>query len=292
MLLKDYFEEFLEYKRKEGRTEHTLKEYRRFLYGALCHCSISEKKLKDIRLTDLAEIKEAGREHGTHGETRATSCFRQLLKYLDENGAKLPFNWTRIRVPLAPEKEQDFLTGEEFEDFVNRLPDTFYGLRDRVIYEVLWATGLRIGELLPLNRNDIKDREAKIITEKTGNEEKVYFSERSLRWLDRYLKTRFDNQPALFVCYHQGINRLTRGQARKNLLNYRRKFGIVKNITHHCFRRSVATLLLERGADIKSVQYILRHKSERTTLKFYCKVNKRRAKEIHRKILDKGFGFW
>lgn len=287
MQLEKYFEPFLEYCRKMGLKEHTVKEQRRFLYGSISHCSLKNKKIKDIYLTDVAEIIEAGRQHGEYGSQRSVSVFRQLMKYLKDSGEKIQFDWRDIVLPKVPEKEQDFLTQQEFDDFVNQLPDTFYGIRDRTLYEALFSTGARIGEILTLNRNDIKNNEAKIKTLKSGNEDMIYFSERSLAYLDKYLKERFDNHPALFVIYNQGVRRLSKIQARKNLLRYRRKLGIMKNITHHAFRRSFCSKLLDEGATIKEVQYLARHKSERTTLKFYCKVNKRKVKETHQRVFNR-----
>jgi integrase/recombinase XerD len=288
MRLKDYFEPFLEYKKKGGCVDHTIGEYKRFLYGAISHCPVGEKRIKDLRLVDIVDVIEGGKSHGVWGSQRSLSVFRQLLKYLDDSGIKLPFNYVKIKLPRVFEKEQDFLTPQEFDDFVAKLPNDFYGLRDRAIYEVLWATGMRIGELFILNRGDIdfQNKEVKIKTEKSGDEGRVYFSDRSLDWLKTYLDTRKDDEPALFVIYNQGVRRLSKIQARKNLLNYRQKFGIIKKITHHAFRRSFCSLLLDRGATIKEVQVLARHRSERTTLKFYCKIEKTKAKQIHSEIFN------
>lgn len=289
MKLKDYYGSFLEYKRKEGCAEHTLGEYRRFIYGSLSHCALENKRIGQLRLTNVVDVMESGREHGEYGPQRSVSVFRQLMKYLEDSGQKLPFNWTRIKLPLVPEKEQDFLTPMEFENFVNLLPSNrFYGLRDRTIYEILWSSGMRIGELLALKKDDVDwhEKEAKIRTLKTGDENKVYFSDRCLEWLARYMKARDDTCPALFVVYNQGIRPLSGCQARKNLIGYRRKFGIKKLITHHAFRRSFCSLLLDKGATIKEVQTLARHRSERTTLHFYCKIEKLKVKAVHQAIFS------
>lgn len=289
MKLKDYFEQFLEYKRKEGCTNHTIGEYKRFLFGALSHCLLTEKKINDLRLVDVASVIESGRKHGSNGPTRGVVVFRQLLKFLEDSGVALPFNWTKIKVPMPPIHEQDFLTEKEFEDFVGRIPiDTFYGLRDKALYEFLWSTGCRIGEALALKREDIdlENREVKIQTLKGGDEGKVYLSDRCVEWLKRYLGQRLDNHPALWVLYNQGVRPLSHNQAKKNLLDYRKKFGIKKKLTHHCFRRSFCSLLLEKGATIKEVAILARHRSERTTLRFYCKIEKQKAKKVHQMIFN------
>jgi site-specific recombinase XerD len=287
MLFKQYYAEFVDYKQKQGHAEHTLGEYRHFLGGSLSHCCVMDKEVMDLRLTDVADVIQAGGVHGEFGPQRSVSLFRQLLRYLEEKGEKIPFNWMLIKLPPVPEKEQDFLIPEEFEDFVNQIDtNTLYGLRDRALYELLWSTGLRIGEALKLNRDCYLNRETKIKNAKGGDEAKVYFSERSVRWIDEYLKRREDTCAALFVVYQLGIRRLKGCQARKNLLTYRQKFGIEKRITHHAFRRSFCSLLLDKGATIKEVQYLARHKSERTTLRFYCKVQKEKVKEVHQRIFN------
>lgn len=287
MLLNDVFDDFIDYKRKQGHTDHTLGEYRHFMEGTMAHCCVKDKQIDELRLTDVADIIEAGRVHGEFGPQRSVSLFRQLLRYLEERGDKIPFNWMLIKLPAVAEKDQDFFTPEEFDDFVGRInTNTNYGLRDRALYELLWSTGLRIGEALRLDRDCWLNRETKIKNAKGGNEAKVYFSERCCHWVDEYLRRRDDNHIALFVVYQQGIRRLTRGQARKNLADYRKKFDIQKRVTHHIFRRSFCSLLLDKGATIKEVQYLARHKSERTTLRFYCKVTKEKVKDVHNRIFN------
>ena len=287
MLLVDIFEDFLDYKRKQGHTEHTLGEYSHFMTGTMAHCCVKNKQIEDLRLTDVADIIAAGRVHGEFGPQRSVSLFRQLLRYLEERGDRIPFNWMLIKLPPVSEKEQDFFTPEEFEDFIGRInTNTLYGLRDRALYELLWSTGLRVGESLKLNRDCYLNRETKIKNAKGGDEAKVYFSERCCYWIDEYLKRRDDNHLALFVVYQQGIRRLTRLQARKNLATHREKLHITKRLTHHLFRRSFCSLLLDKGATIKEVQYLARHKSERTTLRFYCKATKEKVKDVHSRIFN------
>ena len=290
MKVTDKFEEFLAYMRKKGLTKHSIIEHKRFLYGALAHSVLTEKKVEDLRIIDVASVIEAGKIHGEYGSQRAVVTLRRYLKFLKDSGIKLSFDWRDVEVPRVPDKEQAYLTEEEFNSFVEKIPlDTLYGLRDRALYEVLFSTGARIGEMLSLKRGDIdwEKKEAKV-KGKGGDEGMIYFSDRSLGWLKKYLETRADDCSALFITYgYRGISPLKKVNARKSLLNYRRKFKIEKRITHHAFRRSFCSLLLDRGATIKEVQYLARHKSERTTLRFYCKIEKRKAKEVHQEIFDK-----
>lgn len=288
MLLKECYEDFLEYKRKDGYTEHTLGEYRRFIDKVLLPCKISNKDIADLRKTDIVDIKQAAFPFGEYGPQRAVSTFRQVLAYLDDRGEKLGFNWMTIQLPQVPENEQDFMDEEEFDDFVKKL-DTgdFYRLRDRALYETLWSTGLRIGEALALNRDCFVDGEVKIENEKGGDEAKIFFSDRCIYWLNEYMKRRHDNHEALFIVNHyNGPRREIRCRARQRLLAYRKEFGIAKKITHMAFRRSYVSELLNKGANIKETQHLARHKSERTTLHYYAKVQKQKLRGVHNRIFN------
>jgi len=286
MKVKDLFEPFIEYKIKEGCAQHTVKEYRRFIKETLS--CLGEKRISELRITDKAEVMQMGRKHGYWGEQRAVSTFVNFLRYLNGTGEKLPFRWQDVMLPKVREKEQDFLTPEEFESFVSKINLDFYGLRDRVLYELLWSTGLRVGEALAVNIEDVnfKDREIKVHTFKGGEGNKVYISDRLEYWLKKWIESRQDRCPALFVIYFGDIVRLKRSMSNKRLLEYRKEFGITIKLSHHAFRRGFCTHLLNSGANIKEVQYLARHRSERTTLKFYTKVTRGRVKEVHQNIFN------
>jgi len=288
MRLKDQFRDYTNYLRQKGYTEHTIKEHKRFLYGALSHAEmVADKEIKDLKLTDVGAIIEAGKRHGEYGAQRAVVTFRRFLKFLQQSGVELPFDWRDIEVPKVPEKEKPYIGIKEFNRFVKLIPlKNICGLRTRALIEILFASGMRISEALSLTKDDInwKKKEAKVRSGKTGDERIVYFTDRSLSWLKKYLKARKDNCPALFV-NQGGTGAMKRATARNYLRKLRRELGIKEEITHHSFRRALATVLIEEGADIKSTQHIMGHKSERTTLRYYAKVNKRRAKKIHRRIL-------
>ena len=284
----DDFHNYLNYLRMKGLKDHTIGEHRRFLFGALSHSGIANKKIQDLKLTDVANVIEAGRAHGEYGSQRAVITFRQYLRYLQENGVRLPFDWRDIKVPKVPEKEPPYMGVKEFNSFVKGIPlNNICGLRTRALIEVLFASGMRISEALSLNKEDIDwaKKEAKIKGAKGGDERIVYFTDRSLRWLKRYLKARKDDCPALFA-NQAGTGAMKRATARNYLRKIRKEMGIKEHFTHHSFRRALATVLIEKGADIKSTQHIMGHKSERTTLRYYAKVNKRKAKLVHRRLLS------
>lgn len=289
MKIKDFFEPFVEYKIKQGCAQHTVKEYRRFIKDTLS--CLGEKRVSELRIIDKAEIMQWGRNHGYWGEQRAVSTFVNFLRYLNDRGEKLPFRWQDVMLPKVREIEQDFLTPEEFESFVSKIDLDFYGFRDRVLYELLWSTGLRVGEALAIDTEDInfKEREIKVKTFKGGEGNKVYISDRLEYWLKKWIEMRKDDNPALFIVYYLDVTRLKRSMSNKRLLDYRRQFGVTMKLSHHAFRRGFCTHLLNSGANIKEVQYLARHRSERTTLKFYTKVTRGRVKEVHQNIFNSLF---
>jgi len=286
MKAKDFFEPFVEYKIKQGCAQHTIVEYRRFISETLS--CIAEKKIRQLRPIDRADIMEFGRQHGYWGEQRAVSTFRQFCQYLNDRGEKLPFRFQDILVPSVIEREQDYLLPDEFESFMTKIPIDFYGIRDRALYELLWSTGLRIGEALAINLDDINFdlKEIKIKTFKGGEGTRVYLSDRACEWLKKWIEKRQDACPALFVVYFGEIMRLKRSMSGKRLMNYRKMFGITKKISHKAFRTGFATYLMEEGANIKEVQVLCRHRSPRTTLKSYLKFQKTKVKEVHQNIFN------
>lgn len=290
MRLKEHFDAFLAYKKAEGLTDHTIREHKRFL---TCLEPIGEKKLYELKRTDDVLVKAEGRKHGEFGEQRAICLLRLFLEYLEREGHQLPFKWEWLEVPYVREKDQYYLTPAEFEDFVGKMPDTFYGLRDRLLYELLWSTGLRIGEALAVEMKDInfEDKDIFVHTEKGGEGDKVYISQRLEFWMKKYLEKKESQERVHGECSHLFVNfwlgnmkRLDKINARKNLLAYRKKFGIIKKLDHPAFRRGFATNVIENGAHIKEVQYLCRHTSERTTLRAYVKFDKLKVRNIHNRI--------
>jgi integrase/recombinase XerD len=247
-------------------------------------------------LTDTAEIIESGKAHGFYGAQRAVCVWRQLLRFAKEKGLNIKIDWRDIEVPKVPYREQKVLEIEEFEKLMENFPINHkntgarkMALCMRALCEVLFATGMRINEALTLKREQIKEIEEKkelTIKGKGGDERKVFFNDRAIYWLKKYLEQREDNSPAMFVnCYGQELKYTT---AKSYLLRFRKRTkGIMEKTSFHTFRRSLATFLFDKGANIKDVQVILGHKSERTTLRFYIKWNEKKAKEKDLEIMNK-----
>jgi site-specific recombinase XerD len=221
-------------------------------------------------------------------------ALRSLLSYFTEKDiGSLPSD----KVKLAREKEERqvrFLTLEQLEKFFSA-PDTstFHGLRDRAILETLFSTGLRIAELISLNKEQIKiplgDEELEVSVQgKGGRIRTVYFSQRTLQWLSQYLKARNDNHDALFITYlsekkKTGTHRMSPRAIQTMFQHYVVKTGIPLSTTPHVMRHTFATDLLTQGVDIRTLQEFLGHKSI-TATQIYAHVTSQKLREIHQKF--------
>jgi len=200
----------------------------------------------------------------------------------------------KIQLPKDAKKEHTvkFLTIDQVEKLLlapNVLkPD---GLRDRAILESLFSTGLRIAELVALNKeqfrniNDKKDLELGVIG-KGKHPRTVYFSERALDWVKKYLKTRTDDDKALFVHYRSRTGsegRLTPRSIERLVKKYATLGNIPFFTTPHTLRHSYATDLLGQGVDLRTIQEFLGHKNIATT-QIYTHVTNKRLRDVHRQF--------
>ncbi|MBI2444439.1 MAG: tyrosine-type recombinase/integrase [Candidatus Magasanikbacteria bacterium] len=227
-------------------------------------------------------------------------ALRALLAYFaDRDIQALPSD--KIKLPKLTEKEKTikFLSYEQIEKLMN-IPDvtTKEGGRDRAILEVLFSTGMRVSELTSLNirsfdipaitKGKYKTLEISIAG-KGGAVRTVYFSERALHWLGKYLQTRqLDLSPPLFISYSKNQpkdseRRLTARSVERLVRTYAARAGLPIDATPHTLRHSFATDLLEQGADVRSVQELLGHKNIVTT-QIYTHITNRRLRDIHQKF--------
>lgn len=289
MKLKEAFEPFFIWQKKVGMAPKTIKNDQYYLYGAVAQ-SVGDIELADLKKTDVAKVIEAGRNHGQYGPLRGVCMLRKLLKYLKESGHEIPFRWQDIRLPSVAHRQVEYLTEQELEKLLDSINlENPAGLRTRALFEVLYATGMRIGEAVNLNRQDIDwDKKEVLITNvKSKAQEKVYLTDRSAYWLKRYIESRYDREAALFVAKGRRLSRETsRKHLRYHLAVAAAAAGIQKRITHHLFRKTFVTHLLQHKADIMAVKDLARHRSERTTLQNYAGVNKERSKAIHAGIMN------
>ncbi|PJE57669.1 MAG: hypothetical protein COU82_00730 [Candidatus Portnoybacteria bacterium CG10_big_fil_rev_8_21_14_0_10_38_18] len=223
-------------------------------------------------------------------------ALRNLLTFFtDRDIQALPADKIKLAKRDKSEQTVKFLTLDQVEKLL-LTPDTSHniGLRDRAILEVLFSTGLRIAELVALNKDqikikpDTKDLELSI-TGKGGHTRTVYFSERAVRWLKKYFDSRKDEDKALFINYKkrksgdQSPIRLTVRSIERMVEKYSKLAGLPIRVTPHVLRHTMATDLLNQGADLRVVQEILGHQSVATT-QIYTHVTNKRLRDMHRQF--------
>lgn len=220
-------------------------------------------------------------------------ALRALLSYFSTRDVvSLPSDKIALPKDAKREKNVKFLNLEQVEKLLSA-PNTKkqMGLRDRAILEILFSTGLRVAELVSLNSEqfaDIKDKkdfELSIIG-KGEYPRTVYFSERSLFWLNRYLARRNNKEKALFINYKprkDSDRRLTARSVERAVKKYTIKAGLPIFTTPHTLRHSYATDLLTQGVDLRTIQEFLGHRSI-TSTQIYTHVTNKRLRDIHRKF--------
>ena len=221
-------------------------------------------------------------------------ALRALLGYFTAKDivSSLPADKITLPKDARTEKTVKFLNLEQVEQLL-LAPDTKnpIGLRDRAILETLFSTGLRIAELIALNWEQFvniknkKDLELGIIG-KGSYPRTVYFSERALSWVKRYLETRDNKEKPLFIHYRSRNDaepRLTARSIERIVKKYAILAGVPIFTTPHTLRHSMATDLLTQGVDLRIIQEFLCHKSILTT-QIYTHVTNKRLRDIHRQF--------
>ena len=157
-------------------------------------------------------------------------------------------------------------------------------LRDLAMIDLLASTGMRVGEMVLLNREDIDFVERECVVLGKGDKERmVYFDARTKIHLQNYLRSRTDSNPALFVALNAPFNRLQINGIEKRLRTFGRNLGINK-VHPHKFRRTLATMAIDKGMPIEQLQQLLGHKRIDTTLQ-YAMVKQSNVKLAHRKYI-------
>lgn len=221
-------------------------------------------------------------------------ALRSFLKYLNKRDVPCLAS-EKIDLPKAESHTIKFLDHQQVERLMN-MPEisTPEGLRDKAILEVLFSTGLRVSELVSLNRDQVNlDRREFGVVGKGRRVRVVFLSEKSAEWLKRYLATREDSLQPIFIRYSgkkpdpsdtSGNSiRLTARSVQRAVEKYAAKAKLLIKITPHGLRHSFATDLLSNGADLRAIQELLGHKNVSTT-QIYTHVTNPQLKQIHDKF--------
>jgi site-specific recombinase XerD len=196
----------------------------------------------------------------------------------------------KIELARVKRPQVNFLSAEELQRLLEA-PDSSQpvGLRDRAILQLLFSSGLRVSELVKLDRQDINLKLREFIVRGKGQKDRpVFISEEAAHWLEQYLKQRSDNFRPLFIHYSGlrselndgNYTRLSARSIQRLVHKYARLAGILKTVTPHTLRHSFATDLLRNGADLRSVQAVLGHSNVSTT-QIYTHVTDPELKRIH-----------
>lgn len=272
---------FIAAKRLEGCSEKSLAYYHATLHKLL---TALDKPMDSITTADirsyLASIQEA-RSLSRVTIDNIRRIFSSFFSWLEDEDFIHKSPVRRIRKVRAESLIKEVLTDENLEV----LRDSCIEPRDLAMIDLLASTGIRVGELVKMNRRDIDFQERQCVVFGKGNKEReVYFNARAKIHIINYLNTRTDDNPALFVALRTPHTRLTIGGVESQL----RALGSRANIHHvhpHKFRRTMATMAIDKGMPIEQVQRLLGHVRVDTTL-HYAQVNQNNVKLAHRKYIS------
>lgn len=219
-------------------------------------------------------------------------ALRGFLRYLS-NRDITSLSPDKIILPKISRKQVTFLHYDEIERLIAQIPlDTEQGLRDRAIIELLFSSGLRVSELVNLNRDHINTKRREFMVRGKGQKDRpVFVSQSAAKHVETYLAARLDNLPPLFLSYSRNniasttgdYRRITSRSVQRLVSQYARLAGITKHVSPHTMRHSFATDLLMNGADIRSVQSMLGHSNISTT-QVYTHVTDEHLRETYERF--------
>jgi len=302
--LKTQFLEYLEIER--GRSQKTIENYSRYLNKFLewskaeSPSQITDESVRNFRIFLNRMEGKNGDKLKKISQNYYIIALRSFLKYLAKRDFKT-LQAEKVEIGKNSEREVEFLENSEVERILEAAPgDSLKFRRDRAILEMLFSAGLRVSELVSINRDRVDFKTREISVRGKGDKFRVVFiSDTAAQALEKYLKKRTDIDPALFVRDVKSLEkfksvkndskkkengdnlRLTARSIQRIVKYYAAKAGIVKNVHPHTLRHSFATDLLMNGADIRSVQAMLGHSSI-TTTQIYTHITNPHLKEVHR----------
>lgn len=219
-------------------------------------------------------------------------ALRGFLDYLSKRDIT-SLSPNKIELPKISRRQVTFLHYDEIEQILEQIDtNDEAGLRDRAIIELLFSSGLRVSELINLDRDHVNTKRREFTVRGKGQKDRlVFISESAARNLENYLISRTDSLPALFINYSRNnesdnsgdYRRLSARSIQRSINKYSRLAGITKHVSPHTMRHSFATDLLINGADIRSVQAMLGHSNISTT-QVYTHVTDQHLREIHEKF--------
>ncbi len=271
---------FVAAKRIEGCSEKTLKYYRTTIDAMV---STTDKNIRHIQTEDLRSYLTDYQSKNQSSRVTIDNIRRILSSFfawLEDEDYILKSPVRRIHKVKTASNIKETYTDEELE----KMRDNCTELRDLAIIDMLASTGMRIGEMVLLNKADINFNERECIVFGKGDKERiVYFDARAKIHLQNYIDSRTDDNPALFVTLRSPYERIKIGGIETRLREMGKDINIEK-VHPHKFRRTLATMAIDKGMPIEQLQQLLGHKRIDTTLQ-YAMVKQSNVKQAHRKYI-------
>ena len=276
----NYLAMFLNAKKIEGCSERTLSYYKTTVEKLLDGIT---DPIRKVTTDDMREYLASYQGLNDCSKTTIDNIRRNISSFftwLEEEDYIIKSPMRRIHKIKTTKTVKEVISDEEIE----KMRDKCKNLRDLAIIDLLYSTGIRIGELVRLNIDDIDFEERECIVFGKGDKERrVYFDAKTKIHLTDYINSRFDTNPALFVTLDAPYNRLQISGIEIRLRRLGRELGINK-VHPHKFRRTMATRAIDKGMPIEQVQKLLGHSQIDTTM-HYAIVNQTNVKVAHRKFI-------
>lgn len=301
MFVSEALTDFLEHLEIEGgRSQNTIRNYSLYLErfiefaGDIEVVKITSEMIRRYRLwLNRYKNDNDGKELSILTQSYHLIALRGFLTYLSRRDIP-SLSADKIILPKTVRKQVTFLQYDEVVNLIDNIPlDSEQGLRDRAIIELLFSSGLRVSELVNLNRDHINLKRREFMVRGKGQKDRpVFVSQHAAEQVENYLQARQDSLPALFLSYSRrstkpaisgDYRRLSARSIQRMISHYARLAGITKHVSPHTMRHSFATDLLMNGADLRSVQSLLGHSSISTT-QVYTHVTDQHLKDIHERF--------
>ena len=276
----NYLSMFLNAKKIEGCSERTLAYYKTTVEKLLDDVN---DPIRKVTTDDIREYLAGYQSINNCSKTTIDNIRRNISSFftwLEEEDYIIKSPMRRIHKIKTTKTVKEVISDEEIE----KMRDKCRSLRDLAIIDLLYSTGIRIGELVRLNIDDIDFEERECIVFGKGDKERrVYFDAKTKIHLMGYINSRSDANPALFVTLDAPYDRLRISGVEIRLRRLGRELGINK-VHPHKFRRTMATRAIDKGMPIEQVQRLLGHSQIDTTM-HYAIVNQTNVKVSHRKFI-------
>lgn len=294
--------DFLEYMEiEQNRSQKTIRNYDHYLSrladfaGDIKVSDIDDELIRKWRLWLNRLGTNTSDELGKLTLNYHLIALRSFLKFCAKRNIPA-LSADKIELSRTKRKQVTFLGEEELERLFAQ-PDlgTVSGARDRAILELLFSSGLRVSELVGLDREHINLKRREFMVRGKGQKDRpIFISPAAAHWIEEYLKKREDNTRPLFIRYSGSkqvdrsgnFHRLTARSVQRLVANHARMAGITKHVSPHTLRHSFATDLLMNGADLRSVQAMLGHSNISTT-QIYTHVTDPHLKKVHEQFHHK-----